>query len=73
MTRAYFARRAQPIVGVPRRHLNIRHNDVGLVCIDLPDQVACVASHADYVKSGPLEHRHDARTNERLILADHDP
>lgn len=69
----YFSCRAQAIVGVPGRHLNIRHNHVGLVCVDLASQVARVAGHSDYLKSGIFEHRHDARANERLILADDDP
>jgi hypothetical protein len=71
--RAYFSCRAQPIVGVPRRHLNVRHDDVGLVCIDLTSQIARVAGHADYFKPGIFEHCHDARPNQRLVLADHDP
>jgi hypothetical protein len=64
---------AQPVIAVPRRHLNVRHDDVGSMSADLANQVDRVAGCADHFKSAPFKHGHDARPNERFILADHDP
>lgn len=73
MIRAYLLGRAQPVVGVLRRHLNIRDDDIGLVSVHLASQVSRVGRYADHFKSGLFEHRHDAGANERLIFGDNDP
>lgn len=73
MIRAYLPHRAQPVVAVRRRHLNIRDDDVGLVSVDLASEVDRVGGLAHHFKSRLFEHGHDAGADERLILADNDP
>ena len=66
MIGANLSGRAEPVVGFPWRHLNVRDDDVGSVSADLANQVGRVVGYSDHFKSGLFEHRHDARANERL-------
>ena len=61
-------RRSQPVVGQVRRHLDVGDHHVGTVSAGLADEVLGVTGHPDDVEARLLQHAHDARADQRLIL-----
>ena len=71
--RADLHRRAQAVVGVVGRHLDVDDRDVRLVRGDLAQQVGRVAGLGDDLEAGVAEQPHDPLAQQRLVLADDDP
>jgi hypothetical protein len=63
-------RRAQPVVCVGRRHADVDHRDVGLVGVDLAQQVLGVAGLADDLEAPLLEQPHHALAQQHRIVGD---
>ena len=63
-------RRAQAVVGVGRRHADVDDRHVGLVRVDLAQQVLGVAGLADHVEAPLLEQPHDPLAQEHRVVGD---
>ena len=63
-------RRAEPVVGVIRRHLDIGDNDVRTLGTCYPHNVASILRGADDLEAVVLQDVHDAFPENRLVLAD---
>ena len=69
---AQLHRRAQAVVLVARRHLDVDHGDVGPVRQRPAQEVLGVAGLRHHVEAGLVEQPHDALAQEDVVLADHD-
>ena len=63
-------RRAEPVVGVIRRHLDIGDNDVRTSGTCYPHNVASILRGADDLEAVVLQDVHDAFPENRLVLTD---
>ena len=72
LARADLDRRAQAVVGVVGRHLDVDDRDVGLVRGDLAHEVDGVAGLAGDLEARVLEQPDDALAQQGLVLADDD-
>jgi hypothetical protein len=63
-------RRAKPVVGVIRRHLDIGDNDVRTLGTRYPHNVASILRGADDLEAVVLQDVHDTFPENRLVLAD---
>src|SRR5262249_42680629 len=59
---------AQALVGVRRRHADVDDGDVGLVGVDLAQQVLGVARLADDLHAGVLEQPRDAFAQQHAVV-----
>ena len=66
------ARRAQPLVGVRRRHADVDDRDVGLVGADLAQQVLGVAGLGDDLEARLLEQARDALAQQHAVVGEDD-
>ena len=62
----------QSVIGRCGGHLDVCHDDVGLLDTRDLDEVASIAGDTDHVESGTLEHVDDPRLHQWVILTDHD-
>ncbi len=63
--------RPQPLVGLRRRHADVRDGDVGLVRADLAQQVLGVRRLADDLEAGVLEQAGETRPQQDRVVGDH--
>ena len=71
--RADLKRRAEPVIGVIRRHLDVSNHHVRAVGARLPDQFARVGGRPDHLEPAALEDAHDTLAHDGLVLADEYP
>ncbi len=71
--RADLERRAEPVIGVIRWHLDVGDHDVGAVDVRLPDQFARIGGGPDHLEPAVLEDMHDSLAHDGLVLADEHP
>ena len=72
MPRADLVRRAQSLVGERRRHPDVDDRDVGLVLLDLAQQLLAGRRLRHHVDPGAPQERDDALAHERAVVRDHD-
>ena len=70
--RADLVRRAQPFVGERRRHPDVDDRHVGLVLVDLAQQLLGGRRLRRHVDPGAPQERGDALAHERAVVGDHD-
>jgi hypothetical protein len=73
LPRADLQCRAQPVIGVIRRHLDVGNHDVRAIRARLPDEVARIGGGPDDLEPAVLQNMDDARAHDGLILADEYP
>jgi hypothetical protein len=64
---------ADAVIGRVGRHLDVGHDDVGLVRARLAQEIRGVGGDAGHLVAAFLEHADDALAHERLVLSDDDP
>ena len=69
---ADLVRRAQPFVGERRRHPDVDDRHVGLVRVDLAQQLLGRRRLRHDLDSGAPQERRDALAHERAVVGDHD-
>ena len=70
---AQLDRRAQAVVLVGRRHLDVDDGDVGAMRARAAQEVVGVAGLRDDLEAGALEDARDPLAQQDVVLADHDP
>jgi hypothetical protein len=71
--RAYLERRAEPIIGVIRWHLDVGNHNVRAIIARLPDQVARIGGGPNDLEAAVLEDTHDPLAHDGLVFADEHP